>query len=145
MSRFLQTKERDRGKGIILIVLDTEVLIKKLNKKSVQGQKIFENLEKNGGHFAITSITLYEILYFFKKMKMNILPPVHLLQVYEFSKEDAQKAAELEIELENKGRKVKATILMISSIVINKGATLCSLNRDFNELQDMGLKLFLQE
>ncbi len=38
---------------------------------------------------------------------MNILPPVYLLQVYGFSKEDAQKAAELEIELENKGRKVQ--------------------------------------
>jgi predicted nucleic acid-binding protein len=87
-----------------LIVLDTDVLVKLLNKKSAQGQNIYENLKKNGGHFAITSITLYETLYFFKKMKMNILPPLHLLYVLEFSKQDAQKAAELEIELENKER-----------------------------------------
>jgi predicted nucleic acid-binding protein len=128
-----------------LIVLDTDVLIKILNKKSVQCQNIFEKMEKTGGHFAITSITLYEILYFIKKMKMDILTPLHLLHVLEFSKKDAQKSAELEIELENKERKVPTTVLIIASIVINKGATLCSLNENFNELQDVGLKLFLQK
>ncbi len=78
-------------------------------------------------------------------MKMNILPPLHLLHVLEFSKQDAQKAAELEIELENKERRVQTTILIIASIVINRGATLYSLNENFNELKDVGLKLFLQE
>jgi predicted nucleic acid-binding protein len=128
-----------------LIVLDTDVLIKILNKKSLEGQNIYEKLVKNGVSFAITSITLYETLYFFMKRKMNIMPPLHLLQVYEFSKQDAQKTAELEIELENKGRKVQTTTLMIASIVINKGATLCSLNENFNELKDHGLRLFLKE
>ena len=79
------------------------------------------------------------------KRKMNILPPLHLLHVLEFSKQDAQKTAELEIEFENKKRKVQTTTLMIASIVIIKGATLCSLNKDFNELKDVGLKLFLEE
>ena len=125
-----------------MIVLDTDVLIKILNKKSLQGQEIYEKLEKNGGHFGITSITLYETLYLFMKMKLET-PPIHLLQVYGFSKQDAQKAAELEIELENRGVKAKATVLMISSIVINKGASLCSLNADFNELKSVGLKLFM--
>jgi predicted nucleic acid-binding protein len=128
-----------------LIVLDSDVLIKILNKKSLEGQNIYEKLEKNGGSFAITSITLYEILYFFMKRKMNIMPPLHLLKVYEFSKQDAQKTAELEIELENKGRKIQTTTLIIASIVINKGATLYSLNKNFNELKDIGLKLFLEE
>jgi len=125
-----------------LIVLDTDVLIKILNKKSLQGQEIYEKLEKNGGHFGITSITLYETLHLFMKMKLET-PTIHLLQVYGFSKQDAQKAAELEIELENRGVKAKATVLMISSIVINKGASLCSLNADFNELKSVGLKLFM--
>ena len=79
------------------------------------------------------------------KRKMKFMPPLHLLKVYEFSKQDAQKTAELEIELENKERKVETTNLMITSIVINKGATLCSLNENFNELKDAGLKLFLEE
>jgi predicted nucleic acid-binding protein len=126
----------------MLIFLDTDVLIKILNKKSMRGQEIYEKLEKNGGHFGITSITLYETLHFFMRKKLKT-PPIHLLQVYGFSKQDAQKAAELEIELENRGVKAKATVLIISSIVINKGASLCSLNKDFNELKDEGLKLFL--
>jgi predicted nucleic acid-binding protein len=132
------------GGNMISIVLDSDVLIKILNKKSLEGQNIYEKLEKTGGSFAITSITLYEILYFFMKRKM-IIPPLHLLKVYEFSKQDAQKTAELEIEFENKKRKIQTTTLMISSIVINKGATLCSLNKDFNELKDVGLKLFLEK
>ena len=125
-----------------MIVLDTDVLIKILNKKSLQGQEIYEKLEKNGGHFGITSITLYEILHFFMKMNMKT-PPIHLLHVCEFSKQDAQKAAELEIELENREIKVKATVLIVSSIVMNRGASLCSLNEDFGALKTVGLKLFL--
>ena len=74
----------------------------------------------------------------FMKMKMKT-PPIHLLQVYGFSKQDAEKAAELEIELENRGIKAKATVLIISSIVINKGASLCSLNENFYELKTVGL------
>ena len=131
------------GDAPVLIVLDTDVLIKILNKKSLQGQEIYERLEKNGGHFGITSITLYETLHFFMKMKMKT-PPIHLLQVYGFSKQDAQKAAELEIELEKREVKAKATVLIISSIVMNKGASLCSLNENFNELKSVGLKLFLE-
>jgi predicted nucleic acid-binding protein len=126
-----------------LIVLDTDVLIKILNKKSLEGQSIYEKLEKNGGSFAITSITLYEILYFFMKRKMNNLPPLHLLHVLEFSKQDAQKTAELEIELEKKEKKVLKTSLIIAAIVMNKGASLCTLNKDFDELKNIGLKLFL--
>jgi predicted nucleic acid-binding protein len=63
------------GENIILIVLDTDVLIKILNKKSLEGKNIYEKLEKNGESFAITSITLYEILYFFMKRKISIIPP----------------------------------------------------------------------
>jgi hypothetical protein len=56
-------------------------------------------------------------------MKMNVLPPLHLLHVLEFSKQDAEKAAELEIELEIKERKVPTTLLIIVSIVMNMAAT----------------------
>ena len=39
------------------------------------------------------------------KRKMNILPSLHLFHVLEFSKQDALKTAELEIDFENKKRK----------------------------------------
>ena len=35
------------------------------------------------------------------------VPPINLLQIYGFSKEDAQKAAELELELQKKGKEKK--------------------------------------
>ena len=37
------------GKNIILIVLDTDVLIKILNKKSFEGQNIYESWKKMVG------------------------------------------------------------------------------------------------
>ena len=76
-----------------------------------------------------------------KEKNISTIP---LFRVYGFSRESAQKAAELEIELEKKGKRVKRTNIMIAAIVINEGATLCTLDQDFNELQDQGLKLFLE-
>jgi|GEM_PF-1924275 hypothetical protein len=40
-----------------------------------------------------------ETISYFKKSGRDV-PPIHLLQVYGFSNEDAQKAADLEIELD---------------------------------------------
>ena len=126
-----------------MIIIDTDALIEIMDKKSKKGECIFEKMEKSHEIFAITSITLYETLYFFMKKEKNI-SPIPLFRVYGFSRESAQKAAELEIELEKKGKRVKRTNIMIAAIVINEGATLCTLDQDFNELQDQGLKLFLE-
>ena len=41
-----------------------------------------------------------ETISYFKKSGRDV-PPIHLLQVYGFSNEDAQKAADLEIELDS--------------------------------------------
>jgi predicted nucleic acid-binding protein len=43
-----------------------------------------------------------------------------LLQVYDFSKEDAQKAIEMELKLKGKGKKVYMHDLMVCAIVMNK-------------------------
>ena len=67
-----------------------------------------------------------------------------MLQVYGFSKEDAQKAAELELELHKKGKeKMMTTDLITTAIVMNKGGYLYTTNDNFKQLKDMGLKLFL--
>ncbi len=63
--------------------------------------------------------------------------------VYDFSKEAAQQAAKFEIELEKKGKKIKRTDIMIASTTTTIGATLCTFDRDFKELQDLGLRLFI--
>jgi predicted nucleic acid-binding protein len=72
------------------------------------------------------------------------VPLINLLQVYEFSKEDAQKAAELELELHKKGKeKMMTTDLITTAIVMNKCGYLYTTNDNFKQLKDMGLKLFL--
>ena len=124
-----------------MIIIDTDVLIEISDKKSKNGDQVYEKLISRGDNVAITSITLYETLYGLMKSKKSIQ---HLLSfyVYEFSKEDAQEAAKLELELEKKGKKIKRTDIMIASTVITKGATLCTFDRDFRELEDLGLRLF---
>jgi predicted nucleic acid-binding protein len=71
-----------------LIFLETDVLFELLNKKSTKGKEIFQKLEKSNECFAITSITFYEIVSFFMESGREV-PLINLLQVYEFSKEDA--------------------------------------------------------
>ena len=125
-----------------MIFIDTDTLFDILYEDSKKGQDIFEKLEKSNEDFAITSITLYEIISYFKKSGRDV-PPIHLLQVYGFSKEDAQKAADLEIELDKLKKNVAITSLMTAAIVMNKGGTLCTMNEGFKQLKDVGLKLFL--
>ena len=126
-----------------MIFLETDVLIELLNKKSSKGDEIFQKLEKSNESFAITSITFYEIVSFFMASGRKV-PPINLLQGFGFSKEDAQKAAELELTLQNKGKKkIMITDLITAAIVMNKGGSLCALNDRFEELKELGLKLFL--
>ena len=126
-----------------MIFLETDVLIELLNKKSSKGDVIFQKLEKSNESFAITSITFYEIVSFFMASGRKV-PPINLLQGFGFSKEDAQKAAELELTLQNKGKKkIMMTDLITAAIVMNKRGSLCTLNDGFEELKELGLKLFL--
>jgi len=119
------------------------MLFELLNKKSAKGDEIFQKIEKSNESFAITSITFYEIVSFFMASGRKV-PPINLLQGFGFSKEDAQKAAELELTLLNKGKKkIMITDLITAAIVMNKGGSLCALNDRFEELKELGLKLFL--
>jgi predicted nucleic acid-binding protein len=72
---------------------------------------------------------------------MNSRKPLYNLSffnVYEFSKEDAHQAARLDLDLEKKGKKIKRTDIMIASTTINKGATLCTFDQEFQELEEIG-------
>ena len=124
------------------IIIDTDVLIEISDKNSVKGNQIYEKIISSRQNIAITSITLYETLYEFLKSEK---PIQYLLSfpVYDFSKEDAQQAAKFEIELEKKGKKIKRTDIMIASTTTTRGAILCTYDRDFKELEDLGLKLFI--
>jgi predicted nucleic acid-binding protein len=123
-----------------LIIIDTDVLIEISDKRSKKGDQIYQRIISSGDNVAITSITMYEALY----SLMKYTKPFHHLfsfHVYVFSNEDAQQAARLEISLEKKGKKIKRTDIMIASTVMNKGATLCTFDNDFQALEDYGLKI----
>ena len=125
-----------------MIIIDTDVLIEISDKLSKNGEQTFQKIISSGEKVAITSITLYEILYGLIKYKK---PTQSLLSfnVFEFGKKDAQQAARLEIELEQKGKKLKRTDIMIASIAINREAILCTFDKDFKELSDR-LRLLIE-
>ena len=65
-----------------------------------------------------------------------------MLQVYGFAKEDAKKAIELECALKKKSIEIYSSDLQVSSIVMNKGGTLCTMDNRLKILEEWGLKLF---
>lgn len=126
-----------------MIILDTDVLIEIIDKKSNKGEDIFHRLEDANEIFAITSISLYEIYFGLLKLKKKNLPSLSSFLVYGFQREEALLAADLELKLEVSGRKIKRTDIMIAAISISNGAVLCTFDKDFKELKDQGLKLFI--
>jgi predicted nucleic acid-binding protein len=125
-----------------LIFIDADALLQILDKKSNKGQEILEKLEKSKETFAITSLTLYDVQSFLIEKGIDIPPHVNLLQVYDFAKEDIQKAIELKSELKKKGIEIYSSDLQVSAIVMNKGGTLYTMNNHLKVLEEHGLKLF---
>jgi len=126
----------------LTIIIDTDVLIEISDKNSLKGNQIYEKIISSRENIAITSITLYETLYGLLKSE-KLIQYLLSFPVYDFSKDDAQQAAKFEIELEKKGKKIKRTDIMIASTTTTIDATLCTFDRDFKELEDLGLRLFI--
>lgn len=110
------------------------------DRLSKKGDQIYDKIKSSQDDVAITSITMYEALYGLMKYAKPF-QQLLLLHVFDFSNEDAQQAAELELNLEKRGIKVKRTDIMIASTAINKGAYLYTLGKDFQAFEDFGLRL----
>ena len=124
-----------------MIIVDTDVLIEISDKRSNKGNEMYQKIIENGDDVAITSITLYETIYGLIKFKK----PFYYLssfKVCEFSKEDALLAAKLDLDLEKNGKKIKRMDIMIASTTINRGATLCTFDNEFQQMEEVGLRLF---
>ena len=129
---------------IHLIIINTDALVEILDRQSKIGQQLVEKIQKSNDGFAITALTFMTVLHGFTKLQKNI-PPINLLQICDFTKKDAQKAAELQLDLEKREKIVNKTSIMIAAIALNKSASLCTLDRKFYTLKEQGLKLFLDE
>lgn len=120
--------------------MDTDVLIEVTDKFSKKGDQIYQKIISSEDDVAITSITMYEALYGLMKYSKPF-QQLFLFRVFDFSNEDAQQAARLELNLEKKDKKIKRTDIMIASTAINKGAYLYTFDKDFQALVDFGLRL----
>lgn len=124
-----------------MIIIDTDVLIEILDKRSEKGEQIYQKIISSGDNVAITAITLYETMYGLMKLAK---PTQHLssFRVFDFTREDAQQSATMEVALEKKGKRIKRADIMIASTAINQDAALCTFDSDFLELEGLGLRLF---
>jgi len=117
-----------------MIILDTDVLVEIMDKKSRKGEEILRRIEKVGEEIAITSITLHEILYGIYKYGKKVPEELLQLETIEFMPKDAILSAKLELDAERKGKKVTRMDCMIAAIVMNRNAKLYTLNEKHFEV-----------
>jgi len=123
-----------------LILADTDVLIEIFDKNSNKGAAALQRIEDAGEDISLTSLNLHEILYGMYKYADNKKSErIMLLEVVDFTKEDAALSAKLEVKAEKKGNKIPRFDAMIASVAINRGFRLFTFNKDhfegFEELE----------
>ena len=85
-------------------------------------------------------MNLHEILYgIFKYADKQKSERIMLLEVVDFTKQDAALSARLEVKSEKKGNKIPRFDAMIAAVAINRGYKLFTFNKDhfdgFEELE----------
>ena len=124
-----------------LILLDTDVIIEVLDKKSDMGNVILRRIIESGEEYYTSSVNMHELLYGLQKYSKDS----HLvLQIptLGYNKNDSELSAVLELSAERKGRSVPRMDAIVASIAINNGCSLYTLDEHFEVFTDKGLKLF---
>lgn len=121
-----------------MILLDTSALIE-ISHGTSTGYKIKDFLTNQEVY--ITSISVYEFLYSIKTWEKG-LEVIQNIGTISFGKDDAIRSIEIEKELSKKGRIINKLDIFISSIAINRGATLISLDKHFAGIKELKQKLF---
>ncbi len=117
-----------------MILVDTDVLIEIFDKNSKKGDDALQRIESVGEDITLTSINLHEILFgLYKYADNNKIEKIKLLDVVDFTKEDATLSAKLEVKAEEKGEKVPRFDAMIAAVAINRGFKLFTFNKDHFE------------
>ncbi len=90
-----------------MILVDTDVLIEILDKNSKKGEDALRRIEGAGEDITLTSLNLHEILFgLYKYADNKKIDKVKLLDVVDFTKDDATLSANLEVKAEKKGEKI---------------------------------------
>ncbi|MHA1169562.1 MAG: type II toxin-antitoxin system VapC family toxin [Candidatus Hodarchaeales archaeon] len=116
-----------------MILLDSDVLIEILDKKSEKGIRLIKILTDRNEAVVTSSINFEEVLYgIFKRMNITELPEDHQLRkfpVLPFTADEASLAAHLEVSMENKGMKKPRGDVLIASVALSNNCRLMTLNR----------------
>jgi predicted nucleic acid-binding protein len=125
-----------------LIIIDSDVLIEILDKKSLKGDIALKQITESKEEAATTAISLHEVLYGLHKYGKPI-KELLLLPILSYTKKDAEFSSKIEFEVEKKGKTACRTDAMIAAITINNNAKLYTFNlKHFEALQDLGLELY---
>lgn len=124
-----------------MIILDTDVVIEILDKKSRKGDEALERIQASKETISITAITLHELLYGLEKYAKPA-NEITQIPVLGYIKEDAVLSAKLELGAEKKGVPTRRTDVMIAAVAINRAAALYTFDRHFQAFLDSGIKLY---
>ena len=125
-----------------MILVDTDVLIEILDESSKKGEAALKKIEEAREDITLTSLNLHEILFgFYQYTNNSKIEKILLLDVTDFTKDDAALSAKLEVEAEKKGKKVPRFDAMIAAVAINKGFKLFTFDKKHFDVFD-GLILF---
>lgn len=117
-----------------MILVDTDVLIEIFDKNSKKGEAALKRIEEIGEDITLTSLNLHEILYgMYKYTDHPKIEKILLLDVVDFTKDDAALSAKLEVKAEKKGNKIARFDTMIAAVAINRGYKLFTFNKKHYE------------
>jgi len=120
-----------------LILLDTDVLIEILDRKSTKGDGALKKIEGSGEDVIITSLNLHELLFgLYKYSDKPDIEKIQLLDVVDFTKKDAELSARLEVKAEKKGNRIPRFDTMIAAVAINNDFKLFTFNTKHFEVFD---------
>lgn len=124
-----------------MILVDTDVLIEILDKNSKKGEDALRKIEDAGEDISLTSLNLHEILFgLYKYADSKKIEKIKLLDVIDFSRDDAVLSAKLEVKAEKRGEKIPRFDAMIAAVAINRGFKLFTFNKDhFDGLEELTL------
>ena len=124
-----------------LILLDTDIIIEVLDKDSYKGQELMLKIIESGEEYCTSSVNMHEVLYGIEKYSRDSRLVLQI-PTLEYSKNDNELSAVLELDAERKGGAVPRMDAIVASIAINNGCSLYTLDNHFEVFTDKGLKLF---
>lgn len=124
-----------------MILVDTDVLIEILDKNSSKGKIAMKKIEDSGEDITLTSLNLHEILFgLYKYANISKIDKILMLDVTDFTKDDAALSAELEVNAEKRGNKIPRFDAMIAAVAINRGIKLFTFNKKhFDVFEELSL------